>query len=357
MSSQVPATVPPAVPAEARYPVIAGERGLVIRSMDDLFRVARAVASSGLAPSGMTRPEQVFVAIQTGMEAGLTPMASLQALVVISGQVRWRGDAALALVRRSGLLEGYDVKYVGTAYEDAFECVVTVKRRGFAGAVEGRFSVRDAKDARLWAKATRSGEPTPWMTAPRRMLYYRALGYALRDAFSDVLLSLNTAEEYNPGEDYAPQATVAAAPAAQDALLASVADEAPAPAEIARPAATSEAVSDAPQAPAPLEVDAEPPAAEVEDAPEVSPAPPPPAAASAPELDEEPPPPDEPPPGWELAKGKERPARRGMAPPARAAAPAPEPKPAQQAGEGPRAAAAPKRKGGPQPDQKALLDF
>jgi hypothetical protein len=68
----------------------------------------------------------------------------------------------------------------------------------------GRFSVADAKRAGLWGK---SG---PWTQYPRRMLQLRARGFALRDAFPDVLKGLVTAEE---AQDY--PATEAAKEAAK----------------------------------------------------------------------------------------------------------------------------------------------
>jgi hypothetical protein len=65
-----------------------------------------------------------------------------------------------------------------------------------------KFSVADAKKASLWGK---SG---PWSQYPRRMLQMRARGFALRDAFPDVLKGLVTAEE---AFDY-PQPIVAETP-------------------------------------------------------------------------------------------------------------------------------------------------
>jgi hypothetical protein len=51
------------------------------------------------------------------------------------------------------------------------------------------FSVEDAKKAGLWGKAG------PWQQYPKRMLQMRARGFAVRDAFPDVLRGLITAEE------------------------------------------------------------------------------------------------------------------------------------------------------------------
>jgi hypothetical protein len=49
--------------------------------------------------------------------------------------------------------------------------------------------VAEAKKAGLW------GKQGPWTQYPRRMLQMRARGFALRDAFPDVLRGLVTAEE------------------------------------------------------------------------------------------------------------------------------------------------------------------
>jgi len=51
------------------------------------------------------------------------------------------------------------------------------------------FSVADAKKAGLWGKAG------PWQQYPKRMLQMRARGFALRDAFPDVLRGVISAEE------------------------------------------------------------------------------------------------------------------------------------------------------------------
>jgi hypothetical protein len=67
--------------------------------------------------------------------------------------------------------------------------VCQAKRRGDAQPVESRFGVAEAKKAGLW------GKQGPWTQYPRRMLQMRARGFALRDAFPDVLRGLVTAEE------------------------------------------------------------------------------------------------------------------------------------------------------------------
>src|SRR5581483_5778829 len=69
------------------------------------------------------------------------------------------------------------------------------KRKDDPTPIRQKFSVTDAKTAKLWGKTGYNGQPTPWITNPGRMLQMRARGFALRDAFPDVLRGLISAEE------------------------------------------------------------------------------------------------------------------------------------------------------------------
>lgn len=162
--------------------------GVQIKTLDDAWRMARYVCASGFAPKGMEKPESVLIAMQQGAEIGLTPMQSLQSIAVINGRPGIYGDAALALVRASGLMESYAQTESGTPGKDDFAVTVTTTRKGGSKIVT-RFSVADAKAASLWGKAG------PWSQYPARMLLFRARGFNLRDNFGDVLKGLRTTEE------------------------------------------------------------------------------------------------------------------------------------------------------------------
>lgn len=149
---------------------------------------------SGLAPKGLEKPEAIFVAVQLGLELGLSPMAALQNIGVINGRPGIYGDAALALVRASGLLEQYTEKPVGKEGTEEFGYYVKSLRKGMTEPTETTFTVKDAKIAQLW------GKPGPWTQYPKRMLMWRARGFNLRDNFGDVLKGLKTTEELS---DYA----------------------------------------------------------------------------------------------------------------------------------------------------------
>jgi hypothetical protein len=176
-----------AVAQPKKKPITFGSKGVELATFEDAFRFSNCVALSGFAPKGMEKPEAILVAVQLGLEIGLTPMAALQNIGVINGRPGIYGDAALALVRASGLLESYQQSYRGDG--EKLTAVVTVKRKGDPVEIISEFGVADAKAANLWGKAG------PWSAYPRRMLLFRARGFALRDAFGDVLKGLRTTEE------------------------------------------------------------------------------------------------------------------------------------------------------------------
>jgi hypothetical protein len=176
-----------------RVPVPITARGVQIDSIDALFRFAKAVSLSGMAPKGMEKPETILVAVQMGLELGMTPMSALQNIAVINGRPGIFGDAALALVRQSGLCEWIEEKLEGKGDERVAIC--RSKRKGDPRPRETSFSVQDAKLAKLWGKRGRDGQDTPWTTYPERMLQFRARGFNLRDNFPDVLKGFKTTEE------------------------------------------------------------------------------------------------------------------------------------------------------------------
>jgi hypothetical protein len=167
-------------------PVEVGGRGIQLRTMEDVFRFAKAVSTSKLCPPGFSETD-CFLVIEHGLELGLSPIAALQSTYIVNNRATIFGDMPLALVRQSGFLEDYKQEYVGNPYDDDYKCVVTTKRKGMAEALVTEYSVADAKQADVWDKRSKEGRPSPWVTAPKRMLMFRARGFNLRDNFGDVL--------------------------------------------------------------------------------------------------------------------------------------------------------------------------
>ena len=178
--------------------------GLVLNTLEDMKTVAQLILQSKLAPESFDTSEKIFVGLQTGAEIGLKPMQSLNSIVVIKGKPTLWGDAALALVKRSGLLEYCDeyfelhgektdekgIQYAEIGlYPDDLVAVCRTKRKGEPEPVIRYFSVADAKLATLWKKKG------SWTTHPKRMLKYKARAFNLRDNFPDVLFGMHLAEE------------------------------------------------------------------------------------------------------------------------------------------------------------------
>lgn len=192
---------------------------LAPQSLDEAMRFAEILSKSSIVPKDFQgNAGNILVAVQWGAELGLPPLQAMQNIAVINGRPSIWGDAVLALVRGSNLLESIDEQCDGT------RAVCTVKRRG-EPAVERAFTTEDAKRAGLL------GKPGPWQQYPTRMLQLRARSWALRDVFPDVLRGVHIAEEAQdmPAErDMGPVETVKPETAA-DKVKAAVARRKPQP--------------------------------------------------------------------------------------------------------------------------------
>lgn len=167
-------------------------RGLALATFDDAMRFGKMLSESDFAPKDFRgKPASCVLAVQYGSEIGLSPMQAIQCIAVINGRPSIWGDAALALVMASPVCEF--VREVVEGDGDKMVATCTTKRRGYPDATVSVFSMADAKRAGL------AGKAGPWTQYPKRMLQLRARGFALRDAFPDVLKGLLTAEE---AQDY-----------------------------------------------------------------------------------------------------------------------------------------------------------
>ena len=157
---------------------------LTPRNLEEALKFADIMSKSDLVPRDFRdKPGNILVAIQKGLEIGLSPMAALESIAVINGRASLWGDALLGLVQVSPQYEWHK-----EAESTPTKGVCIVKRKGHEPhRVE--FSIEDAKRAGLLGK---SG---PWQQYTARMLTLRARAFALRDKFADVLKGLSMAEE------------------------------------------------------------------------------------------------------------------------------------------------------------------
>lgn len=182
-------------------------------SVPEMMELAKLIAASNFCPKGFNgRAGDVLVVMMMSAELGIPYFQGLQNICVINGRPTVWGDLVTALVHSSGELE-----YILESWdEDSETATATVKRKGFPERVE-TFSMADARRARLAGKDT-------YVQYPQRMCKWRALTFALRAEFPDVLKGMLIAEEamdYPPVVQVNPIAPVRALTAAMtDEFLA-----------------------------------------------------------------------------------------------------------------------------------------
>jgi len=171
-------------------------RGFAPTTLTEAMTFSDLLANSSMVPKAYQgKPQDILVCVQWGMEMGLAPMQALQNIAVINGKPSVYGDAAMALVQASPICEDVEEYFENEGTPNPV--AVCVAKRKNRKPVTARFSVEDAKRAGLW------GKQGPWSAYPKRMMQMRARGFALRDAFPDVLKGMITVEE---AQDYPEEA-------------------------------------------------------------------------------------------------------------------------------------------------------
>lgn len=171
-------------------------QGFAPATITEAMEFSKMLSESAMVPRQYQgKPQDIMVCVQWGYEIGLAPMQALQNIAVINGKPSVYGDAAMALVQASPVCEDIEEYFEGEGTPNPI-AVCVAKRKGRKPVV-AKFSVEDAKRAGLW------GKQGPWTAYPKRMMQMRARGFALRDAFPDVLKGLITAEE---AQDYPDEA-------------------------------------------------------------------------------------------------------------------------------------------------------
>ena len=159
------------------------------RTADEAFQLADMLAQSSLIPKQFQgRPNDIVVSMMWSHSLGIPVLQGMQYIAVVNGRPSMYGDGLLAVCMNSGQMEDIEEKLLDGEGDNP-TAVCSIKRKGKPTPIIAMFSAKDAKKAGLWGK---SG---PWSAYPKRMLRMRARGFALRDAFPDVLSGMASAEE------------------------------------------------------------------------------------------------------------------------------------------------------------------
>ncbi|MEE9383370.1 MAG: hypothetical protein V3V08_08145 [Nannocystaceae bacterium] len=170
---------------------------MVPRDFKEAMEFAKFLSTADMIPKAFKgRPADVLLAVQMGIDVGLSPPQALQNIAVINGRPMMWGDAVLGVCRGSPVFDGGRfLEEVPTDENMVARCQCA--RKGEPPVVRN-FSKDDAEKAGLWNKEG------PWRTYPKRMMQMRARAFALRDCFPDVLKGISVREDYTGVAEYDP---------------------------------------------------------------------------------------------------------------------------------------------------------
>ena len=167
---------------------------LIPTDVDQALKISEMFAKSDLVPdSYRNKPANIFLAVSAGASLGLAPFQAMQNIAVINGKPSIWGDALLAMVRNDKRCLSVKETIEGEGNARTATCSVSrLAPNGETEVITASFSMNNAQKAGLLNRK-------PWQSYPDRMLQMRARGFALRDAFADVIGGLISGEE---AEDY-----------------------------------------------------------------------------------------------------------------------------------------------------------
>ena len=158
---------------------------LMPQSFADKYKMAGVLCNSGMLPVGLNTPEKVCVALEWGHELQLPPMVAVNNIAVINGKPTLSADIMHAIAKRNPEYGG--LKWLQLS-DTVAECVITRTTATYTEETAGYYDIDMARNANLLSKDN-------WKKYPQRMLKHRALSYALRDAFPDILAGIYSPEE------------------------------------------------------------------------------------------------------------------------------------------------------------------
>lgn len=178
--------------AVAKMPInISLENGIVPKDYNEVQQMSSLLYASGLAPKSLDSIEKVMIAMFMCLELGRPIITGIQDIGVINGKAGIFGDAALSMVRSSGLLEKFKEWEEGTPYTNDWTFHCLLKRKGMPDERRGVWSWEDT----IRAGFDKIQSPSPWAKYTRRMMQFKARNFPLRDEFGDVLKGMRLSED------------------------------------------------------------------------------------------------------------------------------------------------------------------
>lgn len=201
----------PNTTALVKSPMAAGAalRSINPTTFEEVTRLAKVAVLAGLTASKDDNEDKAIakatMAILQGLELGIPAMQAVQGIAIINGKAMIYGDLLTAVLWSKGFK--VEKRIEGSGH---IRCGYAKITRPDGIVIEKRFSVEDAKRARLWdereivKRRGKNGEwyespnDSPWHRFPDRMLEWRAFGFCCKDGASDVTRGMYVREEMAP---------------------------------------------------------------------------------------------------------------------------------------------------------------
>jgi hypothetical protein len=166
---------------------------LAIRNVDDLSRIAKMCANSGYFQDAQTAT-QAGVKILTGMELGITPIASMTGIHVINGKPVISAGLMAGIIKRSPVYDYRLKKLTNTeCFIEFLELLPQKESLGFSN-----FTIDDAKQS----GALSGKNAHTWTKYPRNMLFARAISNGIKWFCPDLFITpVYTADELGNATD------------------------------------------------------------------------------------------------------------------------------------------------------------
>lgn len=179
------------------------------QSADDLYLRAQIILQSGMAPKSFKNVKELVYALGMGQDLGFTNLQSLANITVINNKPSVYADGLPAILLRSGHF--FMEEFTGTIEDETYKATITIERKDSGSIITREFDVGDAKRAGLWQPEpiiTKNGRhgpyetknDSPWHKYPKRMIWRRAIGWAVRDGLADEMYGVQIVEEQRDHE-------------------------------------------------------------------------------------------------------------------------------------------------------------
>lgn len=154
-----------------------------------VFNLAKMWASSGIVPPLYQNTNNAYIAVDTAMRMGVSPLVVMQNLSVIKGKPSWAGQACITLINNCGKFRDAKPVYTGERGTDNRGCYFSAVRVSNGENVEGTEVTLKMATAEGWMSNSK------WRNMPEQMLAYRAAAFFARIHCPETLMGLHTVEE------------------------------------------------------------------------------------------------------------------------------------------------------------------